>query len=216
MALTKTQVAMLSATGTADNTTFLRGDGAWATPSGGGGGGFSSWQIFASTGTFTVPTGVTKVKGTVVGGGGGGGGVGCDGSGGGGGGGGTTIEIISGLTPAATVSVTVGTGGSAGTTGNGGSGGTSSFGAYCSATGGAGGGGSTAIPGLGGLGSNGDLNIRGGTGFFTSYSSVTANGGSSFLGGAGSGAVYGGGGYGSLGSATPGGAGATGVVIVEY
>jgi hypothetical protein len=30
-------VAKLSATGTANNTTFLRGDGAWATPSGGGG-----------------------------------------------------------------------------------------------------------------------------------------------------------------------------------
>lgn len=32
-------VAKLSATGTPGNTTFLRGDGAWATPSGGGGGG---------------------------------------------------------------------------------------------------------------------------------------------------------------------------------
>lgn len=31
-------VAKISATGTANNTTFLRGDGSWATPSGGGGG----------------------------------------------------------------------------------------------------------------------------------------------------------------------------------
>jgi len=30
-------VAKLSATGTANSTTFLRGDGAWATPNGGGG-----------------------------------------------------------------------------------------------------------------------------------------------------------------------------------
>jgi hypothetical protein len=35
-------VAKISATGTADSTTFLRGDGAWATPSGGGGGGADS------------------------------------------------------------------------------------------------------------------------------------------------------------------------------
>lgn len=35
-------VAKISATGTADSTTFLRGDGAWATPSGGGGGGASA------------------------------------------------------------------------------------------------------------------------------------------------------------------------------
>jgi hypothetical protein len=32
MALTKVQAGLLEATGTADSTTFLRGDGAWSTP----------------------------------------------------------------------------------------------------------------------------------------------------------------------------------------
>jgi len=35
------------------------------------GGGFSNMQVFTSTGTFTIPAGVTKVKVTVIGGGGG-------------------------------------------------------------------------------------------------------------------------------------------------
>ena len=34
MALTKVQTGLLNATGTADSTTFLRGDGSWAVPSG--------------------------------------------------------------------------------------------------------------------------------------------------------------------------------------
>jgi trimeric autotransporter adhesin len=165
----------------------------WITSSGGGGGGggFGNMQVFTSSGTFTIPTGVTTVKVTVVGGGGGasfgvggtsgntssfgaycsatggapgsgaggtgsggtinfsgqagaaivingiscsaswgvqggvslfggsygsgayasGGTVGGGGSGYAGSGGGAAIEIISGLTPGGTVSVTVGAGG---------------------------------------------------------------------------------------------------------
>jgi len=41
-------VAKLSATGTADSTTFLRGDGAWATPSGGGSGADSPITIISA------------------------------------------------------------------------------------------------------------------------------------------------------------------------
>jgi len=191
----------------------------WATASSGSG--FSNIQVFTSSGTFTVPTGITKVKATVVGGGGGGS---TDGSGGGGGG--AAIEIVSGLTPGNTVTTTVGAAGTAGTGGNGGTGGTSSFGAFCSATGGAGGVAGNSNGGLGGLGSGGDLNIRGGGGgtrTFLGCNAVGGFGGSSILGGGGpSGetSATAGGAYGGGGSASPGGlngaAGAAGVVIVEW
>jgi hypothetical protein len=190
----------------------------WQTPQGG----FANMQVFTGSGTFTIPAGVTKVKVTVVGGGGNGanGGSALGSGGGGGGGGGAAIEIISGLTPLSTVSVTVG-----------GVAGTSSFGAYCSATGGASGSGGTA--GAGGVGSGGQLNIGGAHGTWpTSTSGSSAaygeggNGGSSFLGGGGSantasnngtsGQSYGGGGGGGSTSGGSGGSGAAGVVFVEY
>ena len=53
--------------GTANSTTFLRGDQTWST----GGLGFSNMQVFTSPGTFTTPPSTTKVKVTVTGGGGG-------------------------------------------------------------------------------------------------------------------------------------------------
>lgn len=121
-------------------------------------------QIFTSTGTFTVPAGVTAVKVTVIGGGGGGGSVSGGNQylgGGGGGGGGVAVKFITGLTPGSTITATVGGGGGASA-----SGGTSSFGAYCSATGG-GGGSSTSThtgdiaAGSGGSGSSGDFNYNG-------------------------------------------------------
>ena len=194
---------------------------AWVSGSGNSSG-FSNIQVFTSSGTFTVPAGITKVKVTVIGGGGGGGGS----QGSGGGAGGASIEIISGLTPGNTVTVTVGTGGAGGPSSgatDGVAGGTSSFGAFCSATGGSGG--SVSSGSQGGIGSGGNLNIRGGpsTGFISvpCYSS-TGSGGNSILGGGGAGTVttgnaggaYGGGGAGSNGDT--GGAGAAGVVIVEW
>jgi hypothetical protein len=190
--------------------------------------GFSQLQVFESSGTFTVPEGVTKVKVTVVGGGGGGGGPSPDG---GGGGGGTAIKIISDLTSGANITVTVGPGGTSGTFAT--NGGTSSFGNLCSATGGASG--STCS---GGIGVDGDLNIKGGAGSksvsIPNSSGVTGAldyvipgfGGSSMFGGGGiggdgAGGAYGGGGGGrspenQLTGPGPGGAGAAGVVIVEY
>lgn len=135
-------------------------------------------EIFTSSGTFTVPAGVTSVKVTVVGGGASGG---VQRSGrrrqvpAGGGGGGTAIKWITGLTAGDTVAVTVGAGGAGTTTApyytNGG---TSSFGAYCSATGGQGrentstldshGMGLWSMGGEGGTATGGDLNIKGGQG----------------------------------------------------
>jgi len=173
-------------------------------------------QAFTSTGTFTIPAGVTKVKVTVVGGGGGGAG-------------GTAIETITGLTPAGTVTVTVGAGGAGIYAGTGTSGGTSSFGAYCSATGGAGGvtlSGSGGVGGAGGVGSGGNVNLTGGSG----GGGGGGYGGGGILGGMGANAgldnVVGGngvantGGGGSASRGTSGspvaGTGGSGIVIVEY
>ncbi len=193
--------------------------------------GFSNIAVFTSSGSWTVPAGITACKVTVIGGGGGGG-VSWEPSaagGGGGAGGGTAIKFVSGLTPGGVVGVTVGAGGAGGVAisgvyGTGGTGGTSSFGGYCSATGGAGStSSSTAV--LGGFGSGGDLNFAGGPGQITT-SYTGAAGGNSFMGaGAPSisggspsaGRAYGGGGSGwnsTIG--VPGGAGAAGVVVVEY
>lgn len=96
-------------------------------------------KIFASTGTFTVPIGISRCRARVWGAGGGAAGSG---------GGFAMKEIDLGST--ATVAVTVG----AGTTGYGG---TSSFGAYISATGGEQLAGSTV-----GVGIGGDVNYSGG------------------------------------------------------
>jgi hypothetical protein len=207
--------------------TITNGAGAITIAASSSGGGFSNIQVFTSSGTFTVPAGITKVKVTVVGGGGGGGAGQADPTGGGGGGG-TAIEIISGLTPGGTVTVTVGAAGASGGIFNtglpGGTGGTSSFGAFCSATGGSGSAGGNSggyLGGAGGLGSGGDLNIRGGTGSFAlSYGNcgvfyAGGPGGSSFLSGGGNAGAYGGGALG-VGVNTNGSVGAAGVVVVEY
>lgn len=133
--------------------------------------GFSNLAVFTSSGTFSVPSGVTKALVTVIGGGGGGGGFNLvlngSSNGGGGGAGGGAQKLVTGLS--GSVTVTIGAGGTAGgTTGSGGTGGTSSFGAFCSATGGTGGvaGGqdTSGNGGVGGVGSSGDINLDGAPG----------------------------------------------------
>lgn len=195
-------------------------------------GGINS-QVFTSSGTFTIPSGVTKLKMTIVGGGGNGRG-GTDVSNGGGGGGGAAIKYLTGITPGNTLTVTVGA--AAGTSSV--ASGTQSI-TTVSATGG-----STPTvtqtAGVGGVGSNGDLNIKGagggpgitisqGSGGCTYAIGLSGEGGSSILGGgaanrtgdgAGSaGGNYGGGGSGTVstaGTSYSGGAGAAGVVLIEW
>jgi hypothetical protein len=172
-----------------------------STASGQGGRG----QAFTSNGTFTIPTGITALKITVVGGGGGGNGSwglnqDPDIGGGGGGGGATAISYLTGLTPGGTLAVTIGAGGagnaSFGGSGPGSAGGSSTVASgtqsITTITGGGGGGGlqtSSPRPGCGGAGgtaTNGTINIRGGcggAGSVFSGSSIGGQGGSTLLAG---------------------------------
>lgn len=116
-------------------------------------------QLFTASGSWTAPTGVTRVYVVVAGGGGGGGGGAgsCNPPGGNGGFGGVSVGIMT-VVPGTAYTVTVGAGGSGGVTGtNGVAGNTSSFGALMSATGGARGLASGGGDGLPGSGSGGNL-----------------------------------------------------------
>ena len=191
--------------------TSYRGDGSQLT---GTSGGLQSMNVFTSTGTSTwnKPSGITKVKVYVTGGGGGCSAVGgnrADDIGAGGAAGGTAIKIID-VSSISSVTVTVGMGGTAtpynynenvsGTTSPN-DGQPSSFGSHCSATGGKAGrsyytnnAGVTghAIPGVG---SGGDINIRGGYGDLPTLNMSVPQGipgglgGVSFWGGPGRGAM---------------------------
>ena len=142
-----------------------------------------SIQSFTANGTYTAPSGTTRVMVQIVGGGGGSAGYGESGGGGG------FAEGVFQLAAGANVTVTVGAGG-AGVTyyAVAGQGTTSSFGSYITATGGQGanqyiqhGG------GAGGLGAGGQTNLYGGTG--TGH----MNGGSHAESGCGGYSYYGGG-----------------------
>jgi len=176
--------------------------------------------------TFTIPSGVTRLKVTIVGGGGGGGnGDFSSLSGGGGGGGGTSVVWLSGLTPGLTIIATVGLGGSAAAAGGTSSiySGTQSI-TTSTATGGSGG--SSLDAGSGGSGTGATIIIGGGAGghgMINGSAGPGGSGGSSTFGGGGLGSLaagsagrnYGGGGGGG-GFVNVGGAGGQGIVLFEY
>ena len=195
-------------------------------------------QTFTSSGTWTRPSGCTKVKVTVIGGGGGGGGSSATDTqlGGGGGGGGQSIAYLD-VTSISSSTITIGAAGTAGTsTGSGGAGGASSWADGTNTLTGNGGSGGTvgstnAAGGNGGTASGGTINIsgqKGGGGGGTANSIRTGQGGDTILGHGGvpqavdqagtAGVGYGaGGGGGNRGvtSSAAGGAGAAGFVMVE-
>ena len=222
----------LTATGTKDSTTYLRGDNTWATPAGGGGTSVVVLvpvrQVYTASGTWTKPAGLVYAEVECQGGGGGGSGVsnstastGDAGSSGGGGGYVKKVWLDAALS--ATETVTVGTGGTAGPASdagggagvassfktqiaNGGGGGTATGNAgLARSTGGAGGGGSGGdFTVAGGDGPNGSVIANGGG---TSPTIQAVNGGASFMGGACRPAVSAAGGVGQPGQAYGGGGG---------
>tara|TARA_R110002153_G_scaffold41666_7_gene118755 strand:+ start:1553 stop:3190 length:1638 start_codon:yes stop_codon:yes gene_type:complete len=233
-----------TAVGTDGDILTSNGSGSAPTFQAAAGGGYNSMQVFTSTGTWSRPSGVTKVIVIVTAGGGGGGGTPNDSQRGGGAGGGTAIETID-VSGTSSAAVTVGAAGAAGAAGgnDGGAGGASSFASFCSATGGAGGEGSSGTGSdiaatAGGTGSGGDINLKGGDAYYFARSAVAnwggpPTGGGSYWGpggvgqyrgssvGGGTSGTYGSGGGGSNTAAVAGGyagaAGGAGIVVVyEY
>ena len=215
-------LAKLTASGTKDATTFLRGDNTFASAAGG----LQSTQVFTSSGTYTKPSGINKIR-VFVTGGGGAGGNGDSGvfysAAGGGAAGGTAIELLD-ASSMTTVTVTIGAGAIRG----GAASGTSSFGSFCSATGGTNGKNTNGAGGtnLGGHGVGGDLNLygQGGGGSFAPTTQTQGiAGGNSYWGG-GAGGVYsqngvngyhGGGGSGGNVVGSGGGNGGPGICYIE-
>lgn len=200
----------------------------------------SNISIFTSSGTFTVPTGVTKIKRIRIwgAGGGGGGSTGGSSSGSGAGGGGYAELPSFVVTPGAILVATVGASGQGGAGGNGTSGGTSSLAvqgqtAFIAATGGGAGswgngGAQTSAAGLGGNGTGGGLNVTGGQGSFGLLVSGTYGSGIGGYGAFGGGSPTpnwgigstvgnfpGGGGNGGCGGSN-GAVGGGGLIVFEY
>jgi len=165
-----------------------------------------------SSATWTIPTGITKVRITVVAGGGNGGSGGASG-GAGGGAGGAAIKTLTGLTPGNTLTYTVGGAGASSQVASG----TQTITTISATAGSAGTANGPDTGGAGGVGSNGDLNIQGqggGSGLDIGCNNgINGTGGDSIFAGGGKWATagkYGGGGGGKSGS------GGAGIIIFEY
>lgn len=186
----------------------------------------TSWTAHG-TYTWTVPSGVYRVKARVWGAGGGGAAASSSGNGaGGGGGGGGYSEGWFSVTPGANITVTVGQAGTGGSgyQANGTAATASSFGSYCSANGGSyGTWGSSSSPGNGGAGGSatgGQINLPGQGGSQShgyNYGTAGEGGGTAMGAKPGWGTVYGlgGGGSGSEGG-NIGSDGSDGTVILEW
>lgn len=203
----------------------------------------TNMQVFAVSGTFTVPANVTKVKYRAIAGGGGAGGSTIAKSSAGGAGAGGYSEGILSVTPAQALTVTVGAPGAQGTTGAGGIGGTTSITGTNISVSCAGGGASGAVTTTNTVGASGAgaTSTVSGSAVLTSFSSMGAPGqigscdgtGGNYFGGNGAPSPFGGslggnGGYpggatGAYGAGGSGGAnnnfggnGSPGVVIFEW
>jgi hypothetical protein len=167
-------LAELSATGTPSSSTFLRGDNAWASADAG----LTSVQTFTSSGTWTKPSGITKVIVEVQGAGSSGR---ADGSYFRGAGGGYSKKFID-VSSISSATITVGAGGAA-QSANGGAGNAGGNSIWSDGTNTVTGGGGSAhntvgTGALGGVATGGDLNINGqGSGTV-----VGSENGNSFLG----------------------------------
>ncbi|MDR3450479.1 MAG: hypothetical protein P4M15_12180 [Alphaproteobacteria bacterium] len=200
--------------GTANSTTYLRGDQTWAAVASG-----TNIQTFTSSGTWTKP-GSGNLAYIECWGGGGSGGTGSGSGGGGGGGGGYGFRLILLSALGSTETVTVGTGGAAvsATNTSGNSGGTSTFGTWAKAYGGGGGGANGGGGGAGGtMGATGATGAGGATSQDfdggpggTAGASATA-GLSSHFGGGGGGGIYQSGSNAGGASVVGGSGGASGV-----
>ena len=178
--------------------------------------GFNSIQVFTSSGTWTRPSGITKVKIHVIGGGAGGGGgrSGYNYSGGGGGAGGNLLKVLD-VSSISSATIPVGSGGTGGAVNlDGGNGGTSTWvdgTNTLTANGGSGvlalGGNNTTM--AGGTATGGDINASGGTGSSSFKDSATQTSWNSGLGGL-SGSGFGGTGGSNFDANPSGGNDATG------
>ena len=161
---------------------------------------------FTSSGSFTVPAGVTKISAVLIGGGGAGGGGGGSGGGQGGGGGGLRYINDFPVSAGQVFSVIVGAGGVGGV-GNGGNGGDSQIVGIVTAFGGKGGSTWTGGDPIG-LGGTGTINIEGATGGVGGKSTLTYGaGGGGAAGYVGDGGAGGGDGNGNGAAGSGGGAG---------